>query len=182
MSQVDWSKAPEGATHYAPKIEDNDMWCAVFWRVVDRIGVEAWQVDDHTGRLNHCRHPTWIPETFNRLIPRPTEWPVTGLPPAGTVCEVLHSGHDTWTQHRINYIGGELGMVVFQGKASDEFACPVRSCQFRPIRTPEQIAAEEREKAIAEMLTSTNCSGRPWIEKFGELYDAGWRKADAPEQ
>ena len=51
--------------------------------------------------------------------------------------------------------------------------------EFRPIRTPEQIAADEREAAIKEMLED---AGRPDTAKTRDqaqlLYDAGWRKVE----
>lgn len=51
--------------------------------------------------------------------------------------------------------------------------------EFRPIRTPEQIAAEERDKAVQAAMDDTYTLGisdqskRILIER---LYDAGYRK------
>lgn len=61
-----------------------------------------------------------------------------------------------------------------------EFLRPKR-LSFRPIRTPEQIAAEERAKAIEEMRALVQRKEPPfdhWLELSvaGELYDAGYRK------
>jgi hypothetical protein len=51
---------------------------------------------------------------------------------------------------------------------------------FRPIRTPEQIATEERENAINAMIDivmtdniRSNCA---------DLYDAGYRKFEIVEE
>lgn len=50
---------------------------------------------------------------------------------------------------------------------------------FRPIRTPEQIAAEERDKAIEGMIADTNILTGIMSDRrimAGQLYDAGYRK------
>lgn len=49
---------------------------------------------------------------------------------------------------------------------------------FTPYRTPEQIAAEEREAIIGEMMDS--CSELPSRQLCTDLYDAGYRKQVAP--
>ena len=73
VARIDWSKAPDGVTHYQPKRQDPgapDMWCAVFWRLEGGIGVEAWQVSDDDGSLLHFPQPTWMSENHELLIAR----------------------------------------------------------------------------------------------------------------
>ncbi|AWE83610.1 hypothetical protein CSB95_3009 [Pseudomonas aeruginosa] len=49
---------------------------------------------------------------------------------------------------------------------------------FRPIRTPEQIAAEEREKAVGDMAMSIQ--GVPYqYPTLYALYDAGYRRQES---
>ncbi|MNE98933.1 hypothetical protein D3C81_1180680 [compost metagenome] len=52
--------------------------------------------------------------------------------------------------------------------------------KFRPIRTPEQIAAEERSAAICEMSTVVGAplSKLTVPEVLEALYDAGYRKVE----
>ncbi len=51
---------------------------------------------------------------------------------------------------------------------------------FRPIRTPEQIAAEEREKEVGNMVAAQPMIDKSWARKVCEaLYDAGYRKQEA---
>lgn len=182
MSQVDWSKAPAEATHYGPKREDNDMWSAVFWKVVNDVGIKAWQVDNETGDLNQYSNPTWYSEELHRLIPRPAEWIGEDLPPAGTVCEV--------TARYVN--GGDLVKVVAHddGEAvgrylSGELIGSYTSFvvgELVPIRTPEQNAAYDREKAIDAMLNEAN--ERAFMthrELCAALYDLDYRKRE-PKQ
>ncbi|EPB7049546.1 hypothetical protein ACRRPB_000324 [Pseudomonas aeruginosa] len=53
--------------------------------------------------------------------------------------------------------------------------------EVRPMPTPEQIAAEEREKAISEMLDLYNSAYWPMTSKqFCEiLFDAGYRRQES---
>ncbi|MOA09956.1 hypothetical protein D3C78_1298210 [compost metagenome] len=49
---------------------------------------------------------------------------------------------------------------------------------FRPVRTPEQIKAEEREKAIVEMAETMHAAIGFGVNRADceALYDAGYRK------
>jgi hypothetical protein len=54
---------------------------------------------------------------------------------------------------------------------------------FLPIRTPEQIAAEERIAAIKEMASAAHRPGQISVTKLEmaqRLYDAGYRKQVTP--
>lgn len=143
---IDWDNAPEGAEAAHPGSEG-------FY--------PAWYKRDVAGLVEQIcpgagvNHWTWMVgrrDFPNGHVLRPEKdkapWTGEGLPPVGIDVEVLHSGHEDWTVQHINYIGGPKGIVVFRGKVDQEFACPVISCQFRPIRTPEQIAEEARQAAI----------------------------------
>ncbi len=179
---IDWSKAPDGATHYAPKLEENDFWCSVFWRMENGVGVEAWSIDNRTGELHHFNRPTWIETTAKRLVPRPaacahasTTWDGQGLPPVGTVCEYRHM---IWPEYRpceIRYISEES--LVAYDNGQEQF---YRTCDmlFRPVRTLEQIAAEEREAGISDMQTITYGAGPTVYAKLSALYDAGYRRQE----
>ncbi len=122
------------------------------------------------------------------------EWSGEGLPPVGTVCEIAASteylkiSHPEGTKVKVyaNFTddrGVELAAFVdAPGKVA---GVAVARC-FRPIRTPEQIAAEEREKAAKDMATlmtgHENHLG-VWgcYVILGEiLYDAGYRRLVAP--
>lgn len=114
------------------------------------------------------------------------EWDGVGLPPIGTVCE--HSGtadHTNWIE--VQVIGH--GNVRFHDVAFFEYMDGTREYtvsystenNFRAVRTAEQVAAEEREKAINEMVFG-DCGCEPdgrntaTFMVCGFLYDAGYRK------
>ena len=164
MSDIDWSKAPEGATHYDPSCPcwyqqtdyqgwlyfDRGIWCVT----VDKTG--SWQ---------------------NILTPRPVEWksPQNGLPPVGTEVEAREFTY--WVR----------GVVMAHVTAGDDEKRAIIQCahgwfsrgpaSIRPIKS-------ERERAIEEMLNCfpdcALCIGRRQREVCAKLYDAGYRKETTP--
>ena len=106
------------------------------------------------------------------------EWNGEGLPPVGAVCEnkFMPSG---WKKVKI--LAHDEGNAVFRmddGYQESYFGGSVG--EFRPIRTPEQIAAEVRQRAIEDLgeWLSTNCSiPTPYLwEAAQKIYGAGYRK------
>ena len=109
------------------------------------------------------------------------EWDGKGLPPVGTVCEHADINWEPWTKvtivahHLIEE--DDLLVAVFVYKNGSSHSS--EGDHFRPLRTPEQIAAEEREKAISEMLLGYPYSGSDIVRACCEyLYDAGYRKVE----
>lgn len=114
------------------------------------------------------------------------EWDGVGLPPVGGVVEVERLGDkfkpksiEDWRDgDRVECIAhyamqGEHVSPVFFNRRTFQFSSLRDDC-FRPIRTPEQIAAEEREKFIDELIKVT-CIRRG---EAGLIYDAGYRKQE----
>lgn len=104
-------------------------------------------------------------------------WVGIGLPPVGTVCEAKTTrgwSRGTIIAHGLQpkenlAVWQEDGELIFWGVKE----------YFRPIRTPEQIAAEERDKAIEGMIADTNILTGIMSDRrimAGQLYDAGYRK------
>lgn len=117
-----------------------------------------------------------------------SEWNGEGLPPVGVVCEFQGDSakcpFDPW--HADLHDGVKCTVIAhFKSKSLDlvafTFVKPDGNTEveqslpgaLRPIRTPEQIAAEERDKIINQMEFDTDCLNRG---AFTKLYDAGWRK------
>ena len=183
MSDIDWSKAPEGATHY----DTRGHCCSIgFMKPGVRRGEwEYFGMDGHWilyGLLDRDIQDAMVE------APKIPTWSGEGLPPVGTACE-FKAGHSqfpelSWTKVRI--IGhdrqGGKDFAVFSsvsgyGGCSDP-------ADFRPIRTPEQIAAEEREKAINEMLALDPYLPNATLGMMSRadfcraLYDAGYRRVE----
>ncbi|HBO4166780.1 TPA: hypothetical protein L4T92_001374 [Pseudomonas aeruginosa] len=163
---IDWSTAREGATHWEPRSDKyREAWM--------KSAADKWF-------FWGSRRKAWIEEsgisaereaTFE---PRPQEpWNGQGLPPVGTVCEYRHM---IWPEYRsceIRYISEES--LVAYDDAQEQF---YRTCDmlFRPVRTLEQIAAEEREKAIEEMCFAEETLT---VKQAKALFDAGYRRQES---
>lgn len=171
MSQVDWSKAPEGATHYGNKRGDwESAWYILKEETISVMLDDGKDKSWCTREIDDQDRQDLLPH----LIARP--WAGTGLPPVGTVCEYFAG---EWKEVRITG-HAELGICFREpGKGGENYVA--LTAQFRPMRTPEQIAAEEREKAIQQMLIGTPWPGSDISRRVCEhIYDAGYRKQEAP--
>lgn len=86
----------------------------------------------------------------------------------------------------VKVLAHDEGMVLFRWKAGErkgEYSNYSQPYNFRPIRTPEQIAAEEREKAIEAL--AVELAGH-WSseavslqrETAAYLHDIGYRRVE----
>lgn len=163
MSEIDWSKAPEGAQYWRKSLER--------WYMAD--GGRAYVFSACSGKWEHSTefNAKTIEESRDivKRTPSPA-WNGEGLPPVGTHLEWLsvygliggrvvgHDGSATVVVHNDGYTG-----------------CWPH--EVRPIRTPEQIAAEDRESHVLAMLCYDAFGGtRRGLAEA--LYDAGYRKTE----
>lgn len=162
---IDWSKAPEGATHY--HIGDD---------------INPWRKIKDTVAYEHYRGKWFMVNSFNKgcmpdyYVPIPQKsWDGQGLPPVGTVCEWHESDGWAYTESKVVAYTDDGLFVCMQKPGRRPEVLRIDNCEFRPIRTPEQIAAEEREKAVGDMAMSIQ--GVPYqYPTLYALYDAGYRK------
>lgn len=173
---IDWSKAPEGATHWEP----NGKLFREGWMKKTEDGWFCWSdpCRKWISLLIACNVSAEREATFKA---RPQEtWDGQGLPPVGTVCEHYGTADDlAWLEVEVIGHGNVDGRnVAFfrYGTGSPRFTVSYSTANnFRPIRTPEQIAAEEREKAVGDMAMSIQ--GVPYqYPTLYALFDAGYRK------
>lgn len=167
--EVDWTKAPEGATHYCP---ETDLFLEAWYKKVDGRWM-YWFVDGDHGWYYTDRLPI-------SAIARPAEWDGTDLPPVGTVCEI-HIFNNTWVKCIV--------VAHFEGRAvvvlDNREAAQIRDTEdLRPIRTPEQIAAEKREREINELVEVIVThyeypkGAESYIGLARALHNAGYRKTE----
>lgn len=164
MEEVDWDIAPEGATHY-------NAACSFPW--LKDVPVSFYNGNDWIEYKSD--DSLWGDHFFNALK-RPQEWDGSGIPPVGVVCEYLkHAKYrTTWIKVKVVFIGGNL--IVFEhGANGNEFSEQITEVSFRLIKTPEQIAAEDRLLAIDEMCNVIRESD---LKTVTALYDAGYRKTE----
>jgi len=182
---IDWSKAPSWAYAYA-QIIYNHQTSAKDFAWICRDGYRVALPDDSREECWPFTEGTFTADRFRILEFRPdlSPWTGEGLPPIGIVCEVLITsalGKREWREGKIIHRcrtsaavahGPELGLVEW-------------GHGFRPIRTPEQIAAEEREASAVDLFRSVmnspkSCSwydlGEERREHYRHLIDQGWQK------
>lgn len=171
MKNIDWDKAPSGATHH----NTSCTWPWLKETPPSFYNGECWVEYTSDG-------PYWK-DHFSRAIKRPQEteskeWDGKGLPSVGTECEYLNLLNRSrgWVKVKVVFIGGNL-IVLKIGAGGTEFSEQAGDVSFRPIKTPAQIAAEGRLRAIDEMLGLVeNCS--TFKDVMGLLYDAGYHKTE----
>ncbi|MFK3945659.1 hypothetical protein Q9323_08725 [Pseudomonas fulva] len=154
-----------------------------FWRHVD------WKMGDLTPVFSH-------PDYVAPVQP----WNGQGLPPVGTVCEFAGFNpeetlpSDPMIGDRVTVIAhfksGSIDVAAFTFFAPPDFeylqvAQGAYGC-FRPVRTPEQIAEEERERAVKKILDvmlghDQACIHDDTVQALcaKRIYDAGYRKQEA---
>lgn len=168
-------KWPDGAEFMGTTKEGDPK---VFYR---NIGVDYEYRNENDDRWYKVRgSPHCTP-----LMPRPTEraveWDGSYLPPVGIECEIKKEKH--W--HKVKILAhlvddprfNPIAIYMENDNPSALVGQAVPS-RFRPIRTQQQIEAEEREKAIKQICID---AGSPELTpgqlKVAEkLYQAGYRK------
>ncbi|EPM0008979.1 hypothetical protein N1H70_000052 [Pseudomonas aeruginosa] len=170
---IDWSKAPEGATHWEPtgpdfyegwmKKEGNEWF---YWG----RGSEKW-----LNTLRYCNVSAEREATFEA---RPQEtWDGQGLPPVGITCESWRSG----VRRIVKILGhGDEYIFVREDDGRENLLSIGDGREFRPRRTPEQIAAEERRKSILH-LANLLIDSRGQCNEYSQaeaIFDAGYRRQE----
>ncbi|HEJ1634678.1 TPA: hypothetical protein SL675_003894 [Pseudomonas aeruginosa] len=97
-------------------------------------------------------------------------YPAKGLPPVGVRVSVFDDGD-------LVYGHGESGEVIahVEDCAVIRMSYGLGCFTAKNLRTPEQIAAEEREKAIEEMCFAEETLT---VKQAKALYDAGYRRQE----
>jgi hypothetical protein len=162
VSDIDWGKAPEGFDHYSTVY-------GCFVRKVEYTN--AW-------RASPSGCVIVIDETICNLIKRPAHtWNGTGLPPVGTVCNAVYKGSD---QGVVTVIFRTESCVILKNNTHKDEQCgQLHYYNFTPIRTPEQIAADEHARFLAEACKVAGCDvGSTYCNQIIQpLIKAGYRKA-----
>jgi hypothetical protein len=195
---IDWSKAPEGFPLWLEGTTEEHRKHSGWYRRVDGVFEGAFGGQWHGFREgqfftvhrkpdDHCEHShgndQGCPECGEEFAPA---WTGEGRPPVGTVCEAkMPPGLSRevalgWEWRKVEVVksgmdGAENECLVFDLETTR----PAWVDEFRPIRTPEQIAAEERETVVAQMLSEINYASfeaSHYLVMAERLYDAGYRK------
>ena len=171
---IDWSKAPEGATHYCSGT--NSFHDGYYKR--DNTCVYKWC---NTLWMAYTNDFQWFEEKC-KLIPNESQWQ-NGLPPVGLECEFRGKSVGIKLNFRkiTPLFFGKLYFVYLDDDGSEEVGHCISEYEFRPLKTQAEI---DREYLIRIL-----CGGHPEIEIkalddcWGEIADrvinAGY-KPNAP--
>jgi hypothetical protein len=183
---VDWNQAPEGAEiHFQNQAGTAE--CFAMFR-----DSEAYYA--YPGMSQWTR---WAGESKDTILSRfrysLRGWTGDGLPPVGTVCEVVSPGYrndrfDRFVGRVVTVIAHDVidsdPVAVFRVSVNgqddeQDYHALIAKC-FRPIRTPEQIAAEVRNDAQKDInhiiLTSFRIDPVTASSIAGVIADSQYRK------
>jgi len=174
---IDWSNAPD----WADKHGFTGAFKSAVWFDDKKYTYDDGQQDGK--EFFYTDACTYAAKDFSQVSERPAtaSWSGEGLPPVGTACEVKHDGR--WYETTIIGVDPDDKSLVF--KTHSDYETPydgyTSAGQFRPIRTPEQIAEELADKEIKQIATIICRDGAfdiddPEVsESAVALYDAGLR-------
>ncbi|EPJ5167710.1 hypothetical protein [Pseudomonas aeruginosa] len=163
---IDWSKAPEGSNKAGFTGHDQYL---QFYRIPGMFGDYDYWNEKRGWSGNDF--PTCANYLFDR--PEKVEWNGQGLPPTGLLVEWKAGLDHEW--RRVTVLAYANGDAWLQPEDGDSFIVG-NPANFRRIRTPEQIAAEEREKAIEEMCFAVETLT---VKQAKALFDAGYRRQES---
>lgn len=185
---IDWSKAPDWAVAHG--LHETGFGIKEFWlSETQHQNLEHAKSFPYGGGDASCGsfHNSRC-ESFSYVTERPVAWNGKGLPPRGTKCEV-----QPWKEHEAPWIevefiaswlapNGQTYSWVHTGYGWKE----PQMFRFRPIRTPEQIAADKRLHEIRNALTAIKAGEQQFPSDFVRgnivaatveaMIDAGYRK------
>ena len=169
MKNIDWSKAPEGATHATKE-------CSSWYR--NNNGTWYFYHESNRGWvLSECSEE-WREV---HLIARPAvvAWrgPQDGLPPVGTVFEFSLTGH-AWDR-RVMLFSDEFTCLMAhpQNLASRwHYKSSDPAMQFRPVPSEREMVIDEMVADVKQAFCAQVYGGEVSKIVAEALYDAGYRK------
>jgi len=178
---IDWSRAPDWAQELATNPYNEKAWLGDegYSYLVGNGGVVPWSYETAFART-----------AFKSIEHRPEPWTGEGLPPVGAVCEMHRETYFEIDWQPVTLLCVGQAKAFFRDKEGCEWSRPLRELSFRPIRTPEQIAADQRLHDIRNALTAIKAGqqqfpndlvrGNIVVATVEAMIDAGYRKQVAP--
>lgn len=167
---LDLSNPPAGATHYHPR----DLRHPFRKKLADLCF--AWRTDDSSWVQikNKWAKNSWEP------LPKAAQWDGEGLPPVGVDCEFRSEADgEYWCPAKVTHIGTHWVLFTYTHPKNGAEEAGVNyqklgnrlTDYLRPIKTAEQLAAEQREAEVRLIAVKVNVV-LPVAER---IYDAGLR-------
>lgn len=146
---------------------------------------QPWQIDFPKGLMFRTKGPNSIKA---ELIAGHTpgnplaEWNGEGLPPVGAVCEIRAHKLTEWSKAEIKFASRNVVVWDWVNEPALHGHCTGyrHNVEIRAIRTPEQISAEEAEKAVEKMFA--RFGGPNGLTKLQCIWviSEGYRKIEQP--
>lgn len=155
------------------EVEKADDW------MLAEVTRTQWQAAVDALKSEECAHDYankhGCPECGETASPA---WDGVGSPPADVLIEMKHKNATAgWArpdfhEEQLAWVGRDHFVTA------DEKFGALSDYLFRPIRTPEQIAAEERENAAIELFSTINWNdGKTGWDRMSEKRKDDYRKA-----
>lgn len=171
---------------------DCDQWLIDVGASLDKCRPgEMDLADDHM--TSSVTRAEWQAAVDALNAPKVVEWDGAGDPPVGTVCEYdarpSGKGEPLFVTVEVKYVSDQSIVIICtdvpDGENKENIGVELALMngismlgKFRAIRTAEQVAAEEREKAVFEIahILIDNRHESAEYHQAGRIYDAGYRK------
>ena len=175
MSNIDWSTAPTWATKHG--IIGTYREYPIWFNDTQYTYCDEQQEGRVFKFSDGC---VYKPKKIYAITERPApQWSAEGLPPVGIYCEA-HRGEWGYATCVAHHDGGAV-MAMHEDDLSYSYIwCSARG--VRPIRTPEQIAGEEREAFARNLVIEMGKDPEAFpnsVNQALKIYDLGYRKGDA---
>lgn len=168
MSDIDWSKAPEGATHRYGGL----------WYKKEDGTLYVWEKIWYLSTMQNVQHS-------ERFIPRPPQqYTGTGLPPVGSVVEVVDvMPHERYKGHVGKHVkilehrkrnGYDVAVYEVEYSGGFEYHALVAE-RFRPLRTERDRAIERMASIMENGRAGAQAKSELVLMAAQDLYDAGCR-------
>ena len=180
MENINWEEAPE----WADRVVVGRASGTLYWAEANkRVSFGGWSDFHDDIHVTAC---------WEVVATRPIEWDGNGIPPVGVVCEALwNAGANKWLKVKVFGVN-EQGQPILrweEGPQKYEYqAAPLTGRMgkpyFRPIRSPQQLAAEIADKEIKEIAGIICADGAfdmddpELMAAATALYDAGYRRLE----
>ena len=162
MSKVDWSLAPDGATHYF----DGDRLYAAHWLktgfyCVTGFENDGWREDHQPLPLSRCEERPKQPQAWSG--------PEDGLPPVGTVCEQQTWVNRIWRKVEVVAHFNKFAVCAWEESPGDSQVELAPPYDLRRLND----AIDQRETAIRELMDIAQVDCRVTAAR---LVDAGFKR------
>lgn len=177
-SKIDWSKAPDWAKKHGLS---GAFKSPVWFDDKKYTYVDGQQDGKEFFYTDAC---TYAAKDFSQVSERPTtpSWSGEGLPPVGTVCELRVHKLTEWSAAKNEFAYRNVIVWDWVGEPAVNGLCTAyaHDVEFRQIRTPEQIARDERDESVISVFRLIKENG--WDIQSDDadylyfLYDSGLLK------